>query len=90
VTAYDLQTAGFLRESPRVGIDSYDRTVHSNGDGSLDVTFGPAPVNGDPNWIYTAPGKGWFAMFRFYGPAKPLFDKTWALTDIELIGGIRR
>jgi hypothetical protein len=22
-------------------------------------------------------------MFRFYGPEKPLFDKTWMLPDIE-------
>jgi hypothetical protein len=24
-------------------------------------------------------------MFRFYGPEKPLFDKTWKLPDIEEI-----
>ena len=23
-------------------------------------------------------------MFRFYGPEKPLFDKTWKLGDIEI------
>jgi hypothetical protein len=22
-------------------------------------------------------------LFRFYGPQKPLFDKSWHLTDIE-------
>jgi hypothetical protein len=22
-------------------------------------------------------------LFRFYGPQKPLFDKTWKLPDIE-------
>jgi hypothetical protein len=22
-------------------------------------------------------------LFRFYGPEKPLFDKTWVLPDIE-------
>jgi len=22
-------------------------------------------------------------LFRFYGPEKPLFDKTWQLPDIE-------
>jgi hypothetical protein len=24
-------------------------------------------------------------LFRFYGPEKPVFDKTWALPDIERI-----
>jgi hypothetical protein len=24
-------------------------------------------------------------MFRFYGPEKPLFDKTWRLGDIEKV-----
>jgi hypothetical protein len=25
------------------------------------------------------------ALFRFYGPEKPLFDKTWKLPDIEKV-----
>ena len=28
---------------------------------------------------------GWFPFFRFYGPEKPLFNKTWKLPDIELV-----
>jgi len=24
-------------------------------------------------------------LFRFYGPEKPLFDKTWKLPDIEKV-----
>ena len=28
------------------------------------------------------PGKGWFPIFRFYGPAQPFFDKSWKLEDI--------
>jgi hypothetical protein len=27
--------------------------------------------------------QGWFPILRFYGPDKPLFDKTWRLTDFE-------
>jgi hypothetical protein len=23
------------------------------------------------------------SLFRFYGPEKPMFDKTWKLADIE-------
>jgi hypothetical protein len=28
---------------------------------------------------------GWFAWFRFYGPEKALFDKSWTMPDIELL-----
>jgi hypothetical protein len=31
------------------------------------------------------PGGRWFAVFRFYGPEKPLFDKGWTLPDIEKV-----
>jgi hypothetical protein len=30
-------------------------------------------------------GKGWFPFFRFYGPDKALFDKSWTLPDIEKV-----
>ena len=69
VTIYDLETAGFIRESPRVEVNSYDQRMQRNADGSVDVVFGPAaPVGQEANWVATAPGKKWFAMFRFYGP----------------------
>jgi hypothetical protein len=28
-------------------------------------------------------GGGFEVLFRFYGPKKPLFDKSWKLPDIE-------
>lgn len=83
VVVYDADSAGFIRESPRVGLDSYDPGVVRNADGSVDVHFGPtAPPGGAANWVYTAPGRSWFAMFRFYGPEKALFEKTWSLPDL--------
>jgi hypothetical protein len=33
--------------------------------------------------VYTAPGRPFFPTMRFYGPEKPLFDKTWKLPDVE-------
>jgi hypothetical protein len=80
---YDLETAGFIREAPRVAVDSY-QNVQKNADGSVDVYFGPkAPAGQESNWIYTAPGKPWFTFFRFYGPEKTVLEKTWTLPDIE-------
>ena len=86
VTAYDLHTACFIRESPRVAIDSNDRTLKHNADGSVDLYFGPrAPDGEESNWIYTAPGKRWFAVLRLYAPEKAFFDKAWKLPNFEKI-----
>jgi hypothetical protein len=60
--------------------------MKKNGDGSVDVFFGPkAPAGKEANWVSTTPGKQWFAMFRFYGPEKTLFEKSWKLTDIDKV-----
>jgi hypothetical protein len=84
VTVYDFETAAFVREAPRVELNSYNQEMQKNADGSVDVFFGPAAPSGkDANWIATALGKPWLTLFRFYGPDKRLFDKTWTLPDIE-------
>jgi len=55
-----------------------------NADGSVDIFFGPkVPAGQEKNWIKTVPDRGWFPIFRFYGPLQPLYDKTWKLPDIE-------
>jgi hypothetical protein len=82
VTVYDLETAAFIRDSPRVEVNSY-QNLQKNTDSSIDVLFAPkAPAGRETNWIYTAPGKRWIAAFRFYGPDKAVFDKTWRLGEI--------
>ena len=43
------------------------------------------PQGQEKNWIKTVPGKGWFPIFRFYGPLEPLYDKSWVLNDIERV-----
>jgi Protein of unknown function (DUF1214) len=54
--------------------------------GSMDVYFGPKALDGmEANWVPTADGGDWFPYFRFYGPQKRLFGKTWKLPDIEQI-----
>jgi hypothetical protein len=83
VTVYDLEEANFIRESPKVEVNSYHE-LQKNSDGSVDVYFGvKASAGKESNWVYTAPGKPWCTLFRFYGPEKPLFEKTWKLPDIE-------
>jgi hypothetical protein len=83
VTVYDLETAAFFRDAPRVELNSYQQT-QKNADGSVDVFFGPtAPAGKETNWVYTAAGKQWVSIFRFYGPEKAVFEKTWLRGDLE-------
>lgn len=83
VTVYDQAEANLMRESPKVEVNSY-QNLQKNPDGSVDVYFGPAAPSGqETNWIYTAPGRRWVTLFRFYGPEKLVFDKRWQLPDIE-------
>jgi hypothetical protein len=62
--------------------------VNENLEGtkSCDVYFGPKPPPGkEGNWLETVPGKGWFPILRMYGPLKPWINKTWRLSEIELV-----
>jgi len=82
VNAYDLETASFIRESPRVGISSFEQP-QTNADGSVDVYLGPrAPTGKESNWLPTKDGKGYMVLFRFYGPEESLLDRSWKLNDI--------
>lgn len=86
VTVYDLATAGFLLNSPNVGIDSYNSNTEKNSDDSIDVYLGPKPfLQQEANWIYTGMRGDWFAFFRFYGPQKAIFERTWVLPNIERV-----
>ena len=85
-TAYDRATHGLIRGMPRSGRGSQSQGLQKNSDGSVDVYFGPtAPAGKETNWVPTNPSGQFEVLFRFYGPEKPLFDKTWKLPDIERI-----
>jgi hypothetical protein len=84
---YDNQTRSMLQtdqDFPQVS--SLDKGLVVNKDGSVDVFFGPkAPSGMEHNWIQTISGKGWNMLFRLYGPLEPWFDKSWKLSEIELV-----
>ena len=85
-TVYDRATHGLIRDMPRSGRGSQSQGLQKNPDGSVDIYFGPkAPPGKDSNWVPTNPSGQFEVLFRFYGPEKPLFDKTWKLPDIERI-----
>ena len=87
VTAYDPTTRGLLDAGGNTNksVGSLDNP-QANADGSVDVYFGPrAPKGMEENWVPTNPDKGFFVVFRFYGPLEGYIDKTWVLDDFELV-----
>jgi len=86
VVLYDFATHALIRRMPWSSRSSLEPDLQTNDDGSVDVYFGPkAPAGLKSNWIPTSTRGRFEALFRFYGPDKPLFDKSWVLPDIEKI-----
>lgn len=83
-TAYDRATHALIRDLPWSSRSSTTPGLAKNTDGSTDIYFGlKAPTGKESNWIPTKSGGQFEVLFRFHGPEKPLFDKTWKLEDIE-------
>ncbi len=84
VTAYDPLSRSLLKSDGPINVGSLGDPV-VNKDGSVDIYFGPgkAPKGKDKNYIQTDPKKGFFVVFRFYGPESGYIDKTWVLNDFE-------
>jgi hypothetical protein len=83
-TVYDRATHAPIRNARWPSRSSQTPGLQRNADGSVDIYFGPnAPAGKESNWVPTTADGGFEVLFRFYGPEKPLFDKTWRLPDIE-------
>jgi len=86
MTVYNRATHSFIRNARWMGRSSQTPGLQKNGDASVDIFFGPTPpASGESNWVPTDPKGRFEVLARFYGPQKPLFDKTWKLTDIEQV-----
>ncbi len=87
VTVYDVETRALIESPQRISeINSNVSKLKANQDGSIDLYFGPeAPIGMESNWIQTIPGKAWFVYFRWYGPTKEYYDKSWSLPDFEIL-----
>lgn len=86
LTLYDTETCGFIRDMPHTGLDSFNKNLKQNEDGSWDLYIGPkAPAGKESNWIPTAEGRMWFPYFRLFGP-DPAFiqnSDTWKIHEFE-------
>lgn len=89
VVMYDPQTRSELQTSQSLPSVSSQRTpLVANEDGSVTLYFGVtnhAPKGKEANWLQSVSGKGFFVLFRLYGPLEPWFDKTWQPGDFELV-----
>ena len=86
VMAYNLESAAWIKNVPKVGVASSDKGLQVNEDGSVDIYFSPkAPAGKEANWTPTKAGERFFLLFRFYGPEKAAMDKTYQLNDLELV-----
>jgi hypothetical protein len=84
VTVYDADTRALTLNEQKIADRSSRMDLNTNEDGSVDIYCGPqAPAGFEKNWIPTAPGKNWFAYFRFYQPTEAYFDRSWPLPDFE-------
>ena len=86
LTVYDNDTRCMI-DNPqgKSDVDSY-RDLKIEDDGSVKLYVGPeAPQGYENNWAPSTPGKGFFTLFRLYGPLQPYYDKTWKLNDFELV-----
>jgi hypothetical protein len=85
-TGYDRNTHAPIRNARWRSRSSQTPGLQTNADGSVEIDFGPdASAGRESNWVPTNADRGFEVLFRFYGPEKPLFEKTWRLPDIERV-----
>jgi hypothetical protein len=84
LTLYEAtNSSGLDNRQPFPSLGSRDKPK-VNADGTIDLYFGAkAPSGEESNWIASVPGRGFFAIMRFYGPTEKAFDGSWKLTDFE-------
>lgn len=84
ITAYDATSRSLLDSGGNITVGS-TRDPEINDDGSVDLYFGPELPEGghEKNWIKTDPSRGFFVVFRFYGPLEGYIDKSWVLNDFD-------
>jgi len=87
IVAYDLDSKSYIfNDLNRGGLSSYDKpNMKVNSDGSVDIYLASkAPPGLEGNWIPTS-GRDFFLFFRFYGPQKAVFDRSYKLPDVDRI-----
>ncbi|MBN9297041.1 MAG: DUF1254 domain-containing protein [Filimonas sp.] len=86
LTLYDAETASGVDAKDQVypSLNSMNKLVY-NSDSSVTFIIGPEKPEGNVNWLKTVRGRGWFALFRFYGPTQKFFDRQYKIGDFEKV-----
>lgn len=86
LTLYDAETASGVdaKDQEYPSLNSMNKLIY-NDDKSVTFIVGPDKPSGEANWLKTVPGKGWFALFRFYGPKQEFFDRKYKPGDFEKV-----
>lgn len=91
LTLYDNQSRSMLatpQRYPRAGSQSYPSpAAEPSSDGTTTVYFSPTQPKGVArgNWIQTMPNRGFFVILRLYSPLVPFFDKSWRISEVEVV-----
>lgn len=82
LTLYDAETAAGVDAEGQVypSLNSMN-DLEKNADGSITFYVSPKRPEGKKNWIGTVPGKGWFAIIRWYGPEQAFFERQYKPGD---------
>jgi hypothetical protein len=88
VTVYDAETRSQVQtEQDKAALRSLFELKDLTPGAAVDLFFGPqSPAGQEQRWIRTAPGRGWFAYIRIYGPEQAAFDRSWKPGDFEVVG----
>lgn len=69
-----------------VNLDSRMKDLKYHDDGSTDLFIGSkAPAGYESNFMKTVGDDGWFVYFRLYAPEQAFFDKSFKLSDFEMV-----
>ena len=83
VIAYNAEDAAWFKNQPKAGVASSDKGLKVNADGTIDIFFGPRMKAGNEvNSVPTTTNTNYWLFFRFYGPEKAVFTKSWKLPEL--------
>ena len=87
ITVYDIENRLLVRNDiEKSGVNSRQKDLIKNTDGSVDLYFGPvAPRGKEANWVQTNKGQSYFMYLRLYGPLQPYFDQTWPMNKVTKV-----
>jgi len=85
VIVYDTLSRLIIHtDQPWPSVFSSNKKLTFGTEGSVDVRFGPEPLNvNENNRVKTIPGEHWYMVLSLYYPLEAWYNKTWRPGEIE-------